>query len=220
MSFLKLSVIVTVLAASTADAVCFCPKVCLPTYEDTCRYRDRTLCTDIEAANECNAANTEVTDAENSIGRNADLFLTAAVINGSLNAGAASFLRTQLTVAMEDEKPVADCEAGMATDTLVKNTKSHCFSMPLLTQCVSLKNNVQGWAAGIRGKLNATAHHPDVPTTVATAFVNAMGDRADAQTARIRCAAYEQGIDNINRSTQIDYYMLVVVLMPLCALMV
>jgi hypothetical protein len=203
MSAIKIAIFAAFATAATVDAVCFCPRVCLPTYKDTCYYRDRTLCADLEAANECNAANTELTDAVNSMGRNADLFLTAAVYNGSLNAAAASFLRTQLTIAMEDNKPVADCEAGMATDTLVKGTKSHCFSLLLLTQCKTLQNTVQGWASGIRGKLNTLARRLDVPPSVSTAFVSAMGDRAEAQTARIRCAAYEVGLEELNSSSPV-----------------
>lgn len=192
-------VVLAAFAAHAADAVCFCPRVCLPTYEDLCKYRDRTLCVDVEAANECRAANDEVTDAVNSLGRNADLFLTGALYNGSLSAAAASELRTKLSIAIEAAKPVADCEAGMATDTLVKNTKSHCFSPELLTQCVKLRDGIDAWALELRGRLaNLTAGVTSAPPGVVAAFVTAMGDRSDATTANIRCAAYEQGIEDIN----------------------
>jgi hypothetical protein len=191
-------VVTLALAAHAAHAVCFCPRVCLPTYEDACKYRDRTLCADLEAASECNAANDEVTDAVNSLGRNADLFLTGAMFNGTLNPAAASELRTKLSIAIETDKPVADCEAGMATETRVKNTNSHCFSPELLTQCVKLRDGIDGWALQLRGKLaNLTAGAKADPKVVA-AFVSAMGDRSDATTANIRCAAYEEGIEDIN----------------------
>lgn len=193
--------IVLSLAAQTASAVCFCPRVCLPTYHDTCKYRDRTLCVDQEAANECMSANAEVTDAVNSLGRNADLFLTAAVFGGNLTATAASQLRTRLSIAVEADKPVADCEAGMATDTLVRNTNSHCFSPELLTQCVKLRDGIDAWAFSIRGKLANLTTGLVVPPSVLTAFVSAMGDRSDATTANIRCAAYEEGIEDINASS-------------------
>lgn len=191
-------VVTLALAAHAAHAVCFCPRVCLPTYNDACKYRDRTLCADLEAANECNSANAEVTDAVNSLGRNADLFLTGAMLNDTLSAAAASELRTKLSIAIEDAKPVADCEAGMATDTRVKGTNSHCFSPELLTQCVKLRDGIDGWAFQVRGKLaNLTAGVKADPKVVA-AFVTAMGDRSDATTANIRCAAYEEGIEDIN----------------------
>lgn len=125
MSITKLITILC-LAAHAADAVCFCPRVCLPTYEDPCKYRDRTLCNDMEAAAECNSANAEIEDAVNSLGRNADLFLNAAVVRGNLSATGASELRTALSISVEADKPVGDCEAGMVTETRVKNTNSHC----------------------------------------------------------------------------------------------
>jgi hypothetical protein len=191
-------VVALALAAHAAQAVCFCPRVCLPTYNDACKYRDRTLCADLEAASECKAANDEVTDAVNSLGRNADLFLTGAMLNDTLSPAAASELRTKLSIAIEESKPVADCEAGMATDTRVKNTNSHCFSPELLTQCVKLRDGIDGWAIGVRGKLaNLTAGVKSDPAVV-SALVSAMGDRSDATTANIRCAAYEQGIEDIN----------------------
>lgn len=196
-------VAILAIAAHAAQAVCFCPRVCLPTYKDSCKYRDRTLCADLEAASECNAANNEVTDAVNSLGRNADLFLTGAMFNDTLSAAAASELRTKLSIAIEESKPVADCEAGMATDTLVKNTNSHCFSPELLTQCVKLRDGIDAWAIGIRAKLaNLTAGVKASPVVV-SAFVSAMGDRSDATTANIRCVAYEQGIEDINSGTGI-----------------
>lgn len=197
-------VVTLALAAHAAHAVCFCPRVCLPTYNDACKYRDRTLCADLEAANECNAANNEVTDAVNSLGRNADLFLTGAMFNGTLSPAAASELRTKLSIAIEENKPVADCEAGMATNKLVKNTNSHCFSPELLTQCVKLRDGIDAWAIGIRGKLaNLTAGVKSANPAVVSAFVSAMGDRSDATTANVRCEAYEQGIDDINSGTAI-----------------
>lgn len=188
--------------AHTAESVCFCPRVCLPTYHDSCKYRDRTLCIDYEAAQECISANSEITDAVNSMGRNADLFLMAAVENGTLAPAAASFLRTRMTLAMEDEKPVGDCEAGAATDTLVAGTNSHCFSVPVWSQCVNLRDGVSAWAFGIRGKLNATIFRGDVPLALAGQFVAAMGERAEANTARIRCAAHEVAADQMNSATR------------------
>lgn len=191
-------IVALALVSGAADAVCFCPRVCQPTYHDSCKYRDRALCVDVEAANECTAANDEVTDAVNSLGRNADLFLTGAMLNGSLSAASASELRTKLSIAIETDKPVADCEAGMATDTLVMGTNSHCFSTELLTQCVRLRDGIDTWAVSVRGKLaNLTADAQSDPKVVA-AFVSAMGDRSDATTANIRCAAYEEAIGEIN----------------------
>lgn len=196
--------IVLCFAAHAADAVCFCPRVCLPTYQDTCKYRDRTLCNDMEAVSECNSANDEIDDAVNSLGRNADLFLTAAVLRGNLSAAGASELRTMLSIAVEADKPVGDCEAGMATDTLVKNTMSHCFSPELLKQCVKLRDGVDAWAIALRDRLaNLTASAKADPAIV-NAFVDAMGDRSDATTANIRCAAYEEGIEELNGASSND----------------
>jgi len=198
---LAFAYVLSFLLATRAGAVCFCPRGCVTTYDDSgCDFFDRTLCNDLEAAAECNAANAELTDAVNSIGRNGDLFLTGALFNGSIDPAAASFLRTQLTLAMENDKPVADCEAGLTTEILVKNTQSHCYSPELYVQCVALRDGVSAWSGGIRGKLNATAFRADVPRDVSLDFVSAIGARADANTARIRCASHEEGIEQINGS--------------------
>ncbi len=204
-----LRIVVTLaLLGACIDAKCFCPRICLPSYEDACKYRDRTLCVDLEAANECAVANAEVSDAVNSLGRNADLFLSAAVVGGNLSASGASELRTFLSIAIEDGKPVADCEAGMATETLVKNTKSHCYSRDLLTQCVKLRDAIDPWAQSLTAKLAALSG--GAASGVVADYVAAMGARSNATTANIRCVAYEEGIDDINGARAMAFRLMAV----------
>ncbi|CAM9735468.1 unnamed protein product [Phaeothamnion confervicola] len=186
----------------------------------------------------------QVTDMVNSWGRNADLLLSGAILEGNLTALQASFLRTQLSCAFEDEKPVGDCELGLVTDTLLKGTQSHCFSPELLVQCANVRDTTVNYTAGVAVKLRATilaaagagAASADpgdgtaafaagvltgegVLSDAAEAFVEAMAARGAIATARVRCAAYESTIDLLGTAPRsVSLSLLVSLISPLVAL--
>jgi hypothetical protein len=89
-------------------SICYCPIDCIDNRRcDRGRSDfDRRLCNDEEAHAECDAANAEVTDMVNSLGRNADLLLSGLIVEGALKSELASFLRTKLSYALELDKPV------------------------------------------------------------------------------------------------------------------
>ena len=102
------SVRVLLQALTKVCGICYCPIDCIDNRRcDRGRNDfDRRLCNDEEAHAECDAANYEVTDMVNSLGRNADLLLSGLIVEGALESELASFLRTKLSYALELDKPV------------------------------------------------------------------------------------------------------------------
>ena len=179
---------------SGAAAICFCPPTCIPTSQGNCWYRDVALCNDLEAEQECLQANQRLSDTKDSFVSNGVLFLSSMVVQGRLSAEGASFLRTQLSIAVDQGIPRADCSA-VATQTVVRNTLSHCYSPTLLYACSNISAAATTWTAGIGSALNASiatnAHPAPINATVSSAFVAAIAARAAANTVDINCSYFD-----------------------------
>jgi len=173
-------------------------------------------CEDTEAHKECRAALEEMTDMVNSMGKLADLYLTCANTEGTLNAAQIAFLRTKLSEAFEmvDKKPVPDCEVGLNTRTLVENQEYSdlCFSQELYDQCKYVQDNIDKYATGIYSDLeDLIMDDPKAVTTKivkksenkieitggAISFIEIIKERGALKTANIRCAAYSATVDEI-----------------------
>jgi hypothetical protein len=63
------------------------------------------------------------------------------------------FARSLLSLALEDEKPEGDCSAGLATETAIEGTLTHCFSPELLEQCAKVRDAANDYQDGIAPKL-------------------------------------------------------------------
>ena len=164
---------------------------------------DQALCNDVEAEQECLEANKRLDDTKTSFINNAGLFLSGMIVQGRLSAEGASYLRTQLSIAIDQDIPRADCSA-IATQTVVKNTLSHCYSLSLLYQCALMIPAAANWTAGIAHILNESiANNPqpvNINASVSNAFVAAMGARAAANTVDINCSYFDSAIDSITNS--------------------
>ncbi|KAG5178812.1 hypothetical protein JKP88DRAFT_247927 [Tribonema minus] len=153
-------------------------------------------------------ANAEITDMVDSIGRNGDLFLSSAVDEQRITAEQASALRTHLSFALEAEKPVADCENGLATQTRAAKTQSFCFSPELLSRCAQIRDAATAYAVGIAGNLQAAivaggnahgllAADNKSLQPVPAAFVDAITARGAIATAHVRCASYDATAEDV-----------------------
>ncbi|EQC37192.1 hypothetical protein SDRG_05418 [Saprolegnia diclina VS20] len=122
-----------------AEARCFCPKYCQnppcnPKYSSW--WQPRSYCNDVEAQAECTLANVEITDMIDSMGRNADLYIyTMAQRSATARPIEFALLRSKLSEAMEANKPIGDCNFGLATATLLAGVDDVCFSPELFQQC-------------------------------------------------------------------------------------
>ncbi len=192
------------------DSICYCPVESTDIRYD--KHYDRRLCDDNEAGKECNAANNEVTDMVNSIGRNADLFLESQVIVNKILPITASYLRTKLSFALEKEKPVADCEDGLATNIKVKGTSTWCFSEKLLNECQRINKSISDYSTNIsvilqyeilndKNNINFGVANGTELTIETVNYIKSIENRGAILTGKIRCAAYESTIEDITNNS-------------------
>ena len=191
---------------ATAQAVCYCPRRRIDEHRsDT----DRITCNDVESKDECLAANLEVTDMVNSIGRNAEGFLNSASREEMIDPVQHSMLRTHLSYALEFEKPVGDCSAGLSTDTRVKGTKTHCFSPEILDECAFVRDTIDSYTTNIHSTLlNRILEHDrseelgfltnSTLIEFVKDFVELIEERGSITTANIICGSYDQTNAEIN----------------------
>eukprot|EP01064_Diplonema_japonicum_P039559 TRINITY_DN9952_c0_g2_i1.p1 TRINITY_DN9952_c0_g2~~TRINITY_DN9952_c0_g2_i1.p1 ORF type:complete len:242 (+),score=62.48 TRINITY_DN9952_c0_g2_i1:45-770(+) len=195
--FLKMkSFFCLLLLVNYVSSVCYCPVRCV---DKNCAYYDTVTCNDIESRDECNAANAEVTDMVNSMGKNADLFLLIAGEKGSITAEQASRLRTHLSSAFEDTnaKPVGDCQAGLSTDTRIEKTNSHCFSPTLLGECQRISDATSTYSQTIHERLSSEITKDasnlgglTITTPIVADFIKSMKARGAIASAKVKCASF------------------------------
>ncbi len=127
----------------------------------------------------------------------------------------ATYARSLLSLALEDNKPEGDCANGLLTDTPIKGTLSKCFSPELLNQCALVRDNVGSYQDNISIKLegflgNSTMMYNDTMTLYDRSLelklidgdrnvihpkmadlIEAVRYRTSIRTARIRCASFD-----------------------------
>ena len=199
-------IIFSILFIPSIIGICYCPRECIE-YKDCSSYNiDRRICEDNEANKECNNANDELTDMVDSIGRNADLYLIGKLYNKELTPKQVSILRTKLSFALEENKPVGDCESGLSTNKLIKGTNSWCYSESLLDECVRIKNSSANYTLSISEILQESINETNTNITLnnINEFIDIIKQRTGILTGKIRCAAYESTIEDINASDKLS----------------
>jgi hypothetical protein len=136
------------------------------------------------------------------------------------------FARSLLSLALEDDKPEGDCSAGLATETAIAGTLTHCFSPELLEQCAKVRDTVNDYQDGIAPKLRKLLISQDLMYNVdpdvtydqrslelgltdvdreithekMLELIEIVRFRTRIKTARIRCASFNITTFRINSS--------------------
>ena len=134
------------------------------------------------------------------------------------------YLRSLLSLAIEDQKPEGDCSNGLATTTRMKNNPNSCFSPELLEQCAKVRDAVDSYQTQIPVKLESFLRdsvnlyhseqsffgrsleleivdsdglvvHPSVQD-----FLEIVRFRTRVKTARIRCASYDATTEELEKA--------------------
>ena len=125
------------------------------------------------------------------------------------------YIRSLLSLAIEDEKPEGDCSNGLATTTRMRNHPNSCFSPELLQQCAKVRDAVDSYQTQIPVKLESFLRDSerlydseqsffgrsfeleivDSDGIVVNPFVQEILEivrfRTLVKTARIRCASFD-----------------------------
>lgn len=127
----------------------------------------------------------------------------------------AAYVRSLLSLALEDNKPEGDCSNGLLTDTPIKDALAKCFSPELLEQCAMVRDSVGDYQDNIPIHLehflgNTTIMYNDTMTLYERSleldlingdrilihqdlkdFIEVVRFRTSIRTARIRCASFD-----------------------------
>ncbi|GAX19189.1 hypothetical protein FisN_4Lh226 [Fistulifera solaris] len=199
--------------------VCYCPIQCFNCLDngDIIRWPiyKSAPCNDLESAQECEKANAEIKDMQNSIVPLVLLFLDDAVRTQNMTMMQAGYARSLVSLALEDDKPEGDCANGLLTDTPIKGTLGKCFSPELLEQCARVRDRVNSYQDNIPIKLesflgNNTMMYSDNMTLYDRSLelnlinsdrvvihpkmaelIEMVRFRGKIRTARIRCASFD-----------------------------
>ncbi|KAL7570966.1 hypothetical protein ACA910_002593 [Epithemia clementina (nom. ined.)] len=180
------------------------------------------MCYDQEASSECEKANWEISDMQQSLSALVGICLEKS----NMTAPQLGYVRSLLSLALEDEKPEGDCSNGLATTTRMRDHPNKCFSPELLTQCANVRDTVNGYQEGVPMKLEAFFYDPyrlyDTYTnqtyfqrsielglvdsdgviidSSVKEFVEIVRFRSSVKTARIRCASYDATTEEIQQA--------------------
>jgi hypothetical protein len=205
------------LIVGNVDSVCYCPYQC-----ENCGWPGdwvaeygRVLCNDVESQSECDKANWEILDMQISLAALVTIFLDHALETNNMTIMQIGYARSLLSLALEDDKPEGDCANGLATETSIEGTLTHCFSSELLEQCAKVRDNVDDYQLGIARKfesyfldtnkayddeisyserslkLGLISEDRSITHEMLKDLIEVVRFRTHIKTARIRCASFE-----------------------------
>lgn len=205
------------LLALPVTGTCYCPIVCENCYRqgDYKGEYGRAPCNDLESQTECQQANWELLNKRDTTIELVDKIMYDAMEKGNLTYSHASFLRSIMALAVEDNRPEGDCSNGLSTVTGVAGTLTHCFSPKLLQQCAKVRDGTDKYLDGIAPHFEELLRSKDhvysvggrtyhdtsrdlgllsqdsIAAQVVGDMIAAIRVYSGAKTARVRCASFE-----------------------------
>eukprot|EP00522_Entomoneis_paludosa_P004703 CAMPEP_0172472282 /NCGR_PEP_ID=MMETSP1065-20121228/68257_1 /TAXON_ID=265537 /ORGANISM="Amphiprora paludosa, Strain CCMP125" /LENGTH=277 /DNA_ID=CAMNT_0013230413 /DNA_START=534 /DNA_END=1370 /DNA_ORIENTATION=+ len=200
--------------------ICYCPweaaRRCAYVEANRCTWYV-SYCDDTEAATECQKANWEIADMQKSLSDLIGRFLDDALENKNMTILQVAYVRSLLSLALEENKPEGDCSEGLATRTRAAGLGHACYSPELLQECAKVRDAVDDYQDTIATQMEAFLTHPQrlyngrtnqtfFERSIELGLVNSDGIlvhesaqdfleivrfRTSIRTARIRCASYE-----------------------------
>jgi hypothetical protein len=177
----------------------------------------------MEAQSECQRANWELIDMRDATVALIDRLAQVSLEKDILTVPQVGFIRSLLAKAVEDDRPEGDCSNGLATDTGLSGTLTHCFSPELLQQCSKVREAADWYQDSIAPRFESLFYstnvtHRDDGTTLLEAsrelgllntsdnimherlveLIEVLRIRTRVKTARIRCASYDATTEEIS----------------------